>query len=50
MKTKKAVLGAHFLYNSGSIKPIVFKNNRVHLWVNTHQPCEFHGNWFKIAT
>ncbi len=33
----------------GSIGPIVFKNNRVHPWVDPHQPCEFHWNRFKTA-
>ncbi len=39
-----------FPHISGSIGPIVSKNNRVHAWVDPHQPCEFHKNRFKTAT
>ncbi len=39
-----------FPYICGSIGPIISKNNRVHPWVDLHQPCEFHENRFKTAT
>ncbi len=42
LKLEKLVLGAHFPHKRGSIGPIVFKNNRVHPWVDPHHPCEFH--------
>ncbi len=50
MKAKKPVLGAYFLHISGSIGPIVSKNNRAPLWVDPHLPYEFHENRFKTAT
>ncbi len=34
----------------GFIWPIVYKNNKVHPWVDHHQPCEFHENQVKTAT
>ncbi len=42
--------GYIFPHICGSIVPIVSKNNRVHTWVDPHQPCEFHKNRFKTAT
>ncbi len=50
MKAKKPVLGHIFLHISGSIGPIVSKNNRAHPWVDLHLPCEFPENWLKTAT
>ncbi len=50
MKAEKPVLGAHFPLQQDSIGPIVSKNNRVHPWMDLHQPFEFHENRFKTET
>ncbi len=49
MKAEKPVLGHIFPYIGGSIGAIVSKNNRVHPYVDSHQPFEFHENRFKTA-
>ncbi len=47
----KAQFWGHiFLHISDSIGPTVSKNNKVHPWVDPHQPCEFYENRFKTAT
>ncbi len=51
LEPEKLVLGAHFPPISVVfIGPIVFKKNRVHSWVDSHQLCEFHEHQFKTAT
>ncbi len=47
MKAKKPFLGLIFPHISGSITLIV---NGVHPCVDSHQPREFHENWFNTAT
>ncbi len=41
--------GHTFTYICSSTWPIVSKNNKVHPWVDPHQPCEFHENRFKTV-
>ncbi len=48
-KLKTHFWGYIFPYICNFILPIISKNNRVNPWVNLHQPCEFHENWFKTA-
>ncbi len=50
MKSEKPVLGHIFLYISGLMGLIVFKNNRIDPWMDPHQPREFYENWFETAT
>ncbi len=49
-ESRKTGFGLISPYISNSIGPIVFKNNRVHPWVDPHQPCKFHENRFRTAT
>ncbi len=50
MRAENPVLEAHFPHISGSIGPIVSKNNRVLRCADPHQPREFNENRFKTAT
>ncbi len=50
LETRKTGFWANFPHICGSIGPIVSKNNRVHSWVNSHQPCKLHENWFETST
>ncbi len=50
MKAGKWVLGTNFPYVSGFIGLIFSKTNRVHPWMDSHQPCKFHENQFKTVT
>ncbi len=47
---KTGFWGHIFPHISVSIGPTVSRNNRGHLWIDTHQLCEFHENRFKNAT
>ncbi len=49
MKAEEQVLRAHFPVYQWFYLPIISKNNKVHPWVDPHQPYEFHENWFKSA-
>ncbi len=49
-RKKTTGLKAHFPPYLWFFGPIVSKNNRVHSWVEPHQSCEFHENWFKTMT
>ncbi len=44
LNQKNRFWGHIFPHICGFIGPIVSKNNRVHPWVDPHQPCEFHEN------
>ncbi len=48
-KPKTQFSGHIFPHINGSIGPIISKNNRIHPWIELHQPCEFHESWFKTT-
>ncbi len=49
-ENQKTYLGHIFPCINGSIGPIGSKNNRVHPWMDPHQPCQFQENRSKTAT
>ncbi len=50
LNPKNRFWGHIFPHICGSVGRIVSKNNRVHPWVDPHQPCEFHENRIRTAT